>query len=133
MAGASGTTTSSGTSGNDNLVGGSGNDTLSGGAGSDNLNGAGGDDFLDAADSIKDDVFCDADTDVARRRKQRDGDSGGEPVECHGEIPAYSGGAARGKPSARRIASSSSCPSNGLLSRLTAPARMACWASGWSA
>ncbi|MCL6729340.1 cadherin-like domain-containing protein, partial [Sphingomonas hankyongi] len=47
MAGASGTTTSTGTSGSDNLVGGSGNDTLSGGAGSDTLNGGSGNDTLD--------------------------------------------------------------------------------------
>ena len=47
MAGASGTTTSTGTSGNDNLVGGSGNDVLSGGDGSDRLNGGSGADTLD--------------------------------------------------------------------------------------
>jgi hypothetical protein len=47
MAGASGTTTSSGTSGSDTLIGGSGNDTLSGGAGSDFLNGGSGNDTLD--------------------------------------------------------------------------------------
>src|SRR5262245_10864643 len=47
MAGASGTTTSTGTSGNDNLVGGSGSDILSGGAGTDRLNGGSGSDILD--------------------------------------------------------------------------------------